>query len=277
MRAVLDQQHQFGKAIQPDHDRYQRDAFGEIGDAKREARFAGHRFLADGAQHQADRHRQQRGRQRAARNPRHHHETAGGERKEFRRPEQDRDLGKIGGEHHNADHGEGAADERADRDDGQRRAGAALFGELVAVDRGDDGSGLAGDVEQDRGGRAAIHRAVEDAGHHDQARGRVERESQRQDQRDAGDRAEARQHADRGACECANEGRQQIRRCSGDAQSIQQALEGVHFMSVLEQPLPEHAAGHLHFQKPDKEPFEAHGDGDRIDREPHRRAGRIIR
>ena len=257
MRPVLDQQHQFGKAVKPDHDGHQRDAFGEIGNSEREARLAGDRFLADGPQHQSDRHRQQRGGQRAARNPRHHDQAARGEREKFRRPEQDRDLGEQGRKHHDADHGERAADEGADGDDGQRRAGAAFLGELIAVDRGDDGGGLAGDVEQDRRGRAAIHRAVEDAGHHDQARGRVEREGQRQDQRDAGDRAEAGQHADRGPCERADEGRQQIGRRRRNAQSIQQALEGVHFKPALEQPLPEHAPGHLHLQKPDEEPFEA--------------------
>ena len=48
MRPVLDQQHQFGKAVEPDHDRHQRHAFGEIGNAKREAGLAGDRFLADG-------------------------------------------------------------------------------------------------------------------------------------------------------------------------------------------------------------------------------------
>ena len=66
MNPVLDQQHQFGKAIETDHDRDQRHAFGEFGQAEGKAGFAGDGFLADGAEHQPERHRQQRGRQRAA-------------------------------------------------------------------------------------------------------------------------------------------------------------------------------------------------------------------
>ena len=228
MNPVLDQQHQLGKAVEPDHDRHQRHAFGEFGQAEGKARFAGDGLLADGAEHQPERHRQQRGGQRAAGYARHHHQAAGGERKKFRGAEQDRDIGQQRREHHDADHRQRAADERADRDDGQRGAGAALLGELIAVDRGDHGSGLAGNVEQDRGGRAAIHRAVEDAGHHDQAGGRIEREGQRQDQRHAGDRAEARQHADRGARERAGERGEQVGGRGGDGEAVEQALQGVH-------------------------------------------------
>ena len=237
---------------------------------ERKARLAGDGFLADGAQHQPERHRQQCRGQRAARYPRHHDQPAGGERKEFRRPEQDRDLGQQRGKHHHADDRERAADKGADRDDGQRRAGAAFLGELVAVDRGDDGSGLAGDVEQDRGGRAAIHRAVEDAGHHDQARGWIERERQRQDQRHAGDGPKARQHADRRACKRADKGREQVGGRGGDLQSVQQALEGIH-SCTSKQPLLEQAAGHLHFQQPHEEHFETERDHHRIDREPQAR------
>src|SRR5690349_19346503 len=37
---------------------------------------------------------------------------------------------------------------------------------------------------------------------------------------------------------------------------------------VSKQPLPEQAAGHLHLQQPDEEPFEADGDRNRVDRDP---------
>ena len=60
-----------------------------------------------------------------------------------------------------------AGDERGDGGDRQRRAGAALLRHLVAVDAGDDRRGFARHVDEDRGGRAAILRAVEDAGQHD--------------------------------------------------------------------------------------------------------------
>ena len=57
----------------------------------------------------------------------------------------------------------------------ERRAGAALLRHLVAVERGDDRGHLARDVHQDRRGRAAVLRAVVDAGEHDERAGRLER------------------------------------------------------------------------------------------------------
>ena len=92
-----------------------------------------------------------------------------------------------------------------ERRDRQRRAGAALPRHLVAVDAGDDRRGLARQVDQDRGGRAAVLRAVEDAGQHDQAGHRLEMEGQRQQHRDGGDRADAGQHADQRADQRADE------------------------------------------------------------------------
>ena len=66
----------------------------------------------------------------------------------------------------------------------------------MAVERGDDRGRLARDVDQDRRGRAAVLRAVIDAGEHDHGGRRIEIEGQRQQHRDGRDRADARQHAD---------------------------------------------------------------------------------
>ena len=87
----------------------------------------------------------------------------------------------------------------AERRDRKRRAGAALPRHLVAVEAGDDRRGFARQVDQDRRGRAAILRAVEDAGQHDQAGHRLEVEGERQQHRDGGDRPDAGQHADQRA------------------------------------------------------------------------------
>ena len=74
---------------------------------------------------------------------------------------------------HQAEHADRAGDERGDRGDAERRARAALARHLVAVDAGDDRGRLAGHVEQDRGGRAAVLGAVVDAGEHDDRARRV--------------------------------------------------------------------------------------------------------
>ena len=80
------------------------------------------------------------------------------------------------------DGGDGAGEEGGDRRDGQGRAGAALLRHRMAVEAGDDRGRLARHVDEDRGGRAAILRAVEDAGQHDHRRGRLQAEGERQQQ-----------------------------------------------------------------------------------------------
>ena len=67
------------------------------------------------------------------------------------------------------------------------------------------GRRLARHVDQDRGGRAAILRAVIDAGEHDQRRQRIEPEGDRQQHGDGRDRADAGQHADQRAEQAADQ------------------------------------------------------------------------
>src|SRR5207247_10854187 len=64
----------------------------------------------------------------------------------------------------------------ADRGDAQCRAGAALLRHGVAVDAGHYRGGLARNAHQDRGSRAAVLRAVIDAGEHYDCLGGVEPE-----------------------------------------------------------------------------------------------------
>jgi hypothetical protein len=74
-----------------------------------------------------------------------------------------------------------------------------LLGHLVAVERGHHRGRFTRDVDQDRGGRAAVLRAVIDAGEHDQRADRRQPEGDRQQHRDGGERADAGQHADQRA------------------------------------------------------------------------------
>src|SRR3546814_2228571 len=68
-------------------------------------------------------------------------------------------LDHDGGEEGERDRGDGAGDERSNGRRRQRRSAAPLAGHSVAVDRGDDAGALTRCVQQDRGGRAAIHAA----------------------------------------------------------------------------------------------------------------------
>ena len=78
---------------------------------------------------------------------------------------------------------------------------------FVAVDRGHHRGHLARHVDEDRGGRAAVLRAVVDAGEHDERAGRIHLERERHQHGDGGDRPDAGQHADQRADEAADEGK----------------------------------------------------------------------
>ena len=143
-------------------------------------------------------------------------------------------------EQHQRDHADRAGHERADGGDRQRRAGAALARHRVAVDAGHHRRGLARDAHQDRGGRAAVHGAVVDAGQQHDRRGRRQAEGHRQQQADAGERPQPRQHADQGADDAAEHGIGQHRRLQRDREAESEVVQGFdHGAPFLEAPRPE--------------------------------------
>src|ERR1051325_3535017 len=107
-------------------------------------------------------------------------------------------------------------------------AGPALTRHLVAGDTGDHRRGLAGDVDQDGRGRAAVLRAVVDAGEHDERRDRVQVERDRQQHRDGGDRADAGKHSDQRAEQHADERVQQVERADRYAEAEDEVVEEIH-------------------------------------------------
>ena len=141
------------------------------------------------------------------------------EREILGRAEDQRQLGERSAERRDDEGRHGAGEERADGRDAERHAGAALAGHLVAVERGDHGGRLAGNVDQDRRGRAAVLRAVIDAGQHDQRAGGIEPEGDRQQHGDGGDGPDAGQHADQRADEAAEEGEAEVLQASARRRS----------------------------------------------------------
>ena len=121
-----------------------------------------------------------------------------------------------------------AGEERAERRDRERRAGLALARHLVAVEAGDDRRRLARHVDQDRRRRAAVLRAVVDAGEHDQRRHRLQRVGRRQQHRDRRDRTDAGQHADQRAEQHADERVEQVDRRQRDAEAEREMAEEIH-------------------------------------------------
>ncbi len=188
-----------------DHQRHEVDAVPQLRDAEGVAREPAVDVGADETQQQANQHHAHRLDHRAVRehdggDEAEHHQGKIVGRVEFLRDRRQRRA--EGGDEDRAD---AAGEERSERSDRKRGPGAPLLCHLVAVDAGDDGRRLARNVDQDRGGRTAVLRAVIDAGEHDERRQRPEPEGDRQQHRDGGDRADARQHPDQRAEQAAEQ------------------------------------------------------------------------
>ena len=196
------------------------------GMSKRVAEMPGHHVDADHAEQEAEARHQQRAHQRRRRHVGEEDQAEHEQRGVFGRAEPQREARERRRHHGEHDHAEGAGDERADRRDAERRAGAALLRHRVAVDAGHHRGGFARDAHQDRGGRAAILRAVIDAGEHHDRLGGVEAVGHRQQDADAGERADAGQHADQRADQAAQEGIEQHVGPERDREAEQQAVEG---------------------------------------------------
>ncbi len=164
---------------------------------------------------------------RAARQHDREHQAQHHQREVVGRAEQQRHARQRGGQRGDDERRDAAGDERADGGDAERDAGAALLGHLVAVERRHHRGGLAGDVDQDGRGRAAVLGAVVDAGQHDERAGRIDAEGDRQQHGDGGDRADARQHADQGADQAAQEAERQVLERQRDRHPQRQVVEEI--------------------------------------------------
>ncbi len=226
--SVLDVGEDLGDAEEPDHDGEELDPRGQVHRPEREAVAAVDDVDADRRGEEPERDREHAFHRRAGDHVERAHEAEHHQPEVLRRAEADRDRRERRREEGQQHEARGAGDERPERRDAERRAGASLARELVAVERGHHRGRLAGDVHQDRGRRAAVHRAVEDRREHRQPGDRRERERHRQQQRERRERADPRQHADQRADEAADEAVVEVRRRQDDAEAGGEALERAH-------------------------------------------------
>jgi len=98
----------------------------------------------------------------------------------------------------------------------------------MAVERGHDRGRFAGNVDQDRGGRAAVLGAVIDAGEHDQGRRRAEPESERQQHGHRRHRTNPGQYADERAEKTADEAIEDVLPGQRHAQTEREVGERFH-------------------------------------------------
>src|SRR5690606_37864766 len=119
----------------------------------------------------------------------------------FGRPEGNRPARQQGGKDHHADGGDEATDERTPGGNRQGDTRLALPRQRITIQGGHDRRGFAGDVQQNRGNPSAILTTQVDRCEQNQRRIRrqAESESDRNQQRHAIDRPQARQQPDDGA------------------------------------------------------------------------------
>ena len=224
----LEIDHDLGDAEQAHGDGREVDAVGKLGHVEGEALRAGIDVGADQAEQQAEEHHGDRLDDRAAGQHDRGHEAQRHQRAVVGRPELLRHARQRLGEDHDDDGADGAGEERADGRDRERRTGAALARHLVAVETGHHRGSFTRQVDQDGGRRAAVLRAVVDAGQHDQRGGRRQVEGDRQQHGDGRHRPDARQHADQGADHAAQQRVEQVLEGDGDAQAERQIVQQVH-------------------------------------------------
>ena len=154
------------------------------GRPKGETRLPGLQVDPDQSEPDAEEQRRQPPDGGGAENRRHRHESEHHQGEIIGRPEFERPLHHDWREEGNPEGADRPGNERADGGGRERRAGPAVAGHLVALERRDDGGAFARGVEQDRGGRAAIHRPVINAGEENEGCSRLDLEGDRQEKRD---------------------------------------------------------------------------------------------
>jgi hypothetical protein len=204
------------------------DARVEVGQVEGEAGVAGDGVGADDCEEEADGGRDDALERRLRAEVGDHDDAEHRQGDVLRRAEADGEARQRRSDEDQAEDRDGATDEGPDGGDRQGRTTAALLGHLVAVD-GRDGAGcLPRDAEEDRGDRAAVHRAVVDAGQHDDRRGGLHAVREGQEQRDGRRRPETGQHADDRPDEHADEDVQEVLRGRDDPEPVEEVVDVVH-------------------------------------------------
>ena len=148
--------------------------------------------------------------------------------KVFRRTELDSKVRYHRREQRHQHGGNGARHEGANGRCRQRGASAAALGHLVAFHGRDHAGRLTGRVEQDGGGRAAIHGAVVNAGEEDHGGGRIHLGGDGQQHGHGGRRTNAGQHTHGGTQGAADKGPQQVDRRTRRHEALQKLVPDVH-------------------------------------------------
>ncbi len=176
---IVDAVHEFGDAEHSERQRDDLDAVEQFSNTESEARLAGLDVGSDDADKEAEhRHRDALERralgQRRSGQQSHQHQRA-----HFGRTEFERHLDQEWRQENHLGDAERRADEGGDDGDAERRSALALLGQRKAVQTGDGVGRVTRQIQENRADRAAVLRAVIDAGQHQDRGHRRHAEGQR--------------------------------------------------------------------------------------------------
>ena len=271
-QTLFHRQQNLADAEKPDHRDQKIEALEQIRHAIGHAQLAGDRVHADRRQRKAQHHRGKGlGRCFLA----HAHEAAEGEqlhRKEFRWTE----FQRKSGQHRCQESDQQDRKERADKGRcegrGERLRRPPLLRHGKAIEGGCHRPGLARNVEENRGDRPAEQCTPVDARQHDDRRGRVHREGQRQQDRHAVGTAQAGQHADQHTQQDADHHVADVRQGEGHGKAVAEIEKFLHdrWLASETQQLFKRAFGQGHQKPPLKHRKEQQRHTDRHQRDQPR-------
>ena len=187
------------------------------------------RVGADHRQHHAEAGGGEPAQRRIAGQHRHHGNAEHGDAEQFGRADIENDRAQDRQRDRHQRRAEQAADQRRHVGGAERAAGLAAPRHRIAVERRRRRRGVAGRAEQDRGDRIGRRGGGAEPEQQRERRRRIEIIGERQQQRRAGDAADARQNAERQAHAHAAEQIQHARRVEDDEQGMRCGMQHVRF------------------------------------------------
>src|SRR3990172_2234657 len=140
--------------------------------------------------------------------------------------------GEGDGKKHEPDNPECPRNERPERRHAQGRTCSTFERHLVTIHTGDYGSRLAGNVDKDRGGGAAVHGAVVETCQHNDGPGRRNLKGYWEQDGDGPHRADPGKHPDQGPQHRTEKAEEEIFWLKGNGKAIDETIQSIQLHSL---------------------------------------------
>ena len=213
---------------EPHGDHREADAVGEFDDPEPVAHHPGIDVGADEAEQQPEDHHREPFHRIALREHAGGHEPHHHQRKVLGGAEAKRPFPERRTDERDQQGADASREERGDRRHREGRSGASLARHLIAIEAGHRGGRFARQVHENRGGGAAVLRAVVDPREHDERRHRGQREGEREQHPDRDQRADPGQDADQRAEQHAGEAVREVLQRERDREAQAEIAQRIH-------------------------------------------------